>query len=93
MSSANHKWQSGCPPNIVAKHSARLGLHIRRGKSKILKVNSTSTVSVTLGMEAIKEVDLFTYLGSVVDIQGGTEADVKARIDEARVAFLQLKNI
>ena len=29
----------------------------------------------------------------VIDIQGGTEADVKARIGKARVAFLQLKNI
>ena len=35
----------------------------------------------------------FTYLGSVVDIQGGTEADVKARIGKARAAFLQLKNV
>ena len=78
--------------NIVAEHSVRLGLNIHRGKSKILKVNSTSTVSVTLGVEAI-EVDHFTYLGSVVDTQGGTEADVKARIGKARVAFLQLKNI
>ena len=44
-------------------------------------------------MEAIEEVDQFTYLGSVVDTQGGTEADVKARTSKARVAFLQLKNI
>ena len=71
--------------------SAELNIH--RGKSKILKVNSSSTVSVTLGMEAIEEVDHFTYLGSVVDTQGGTEADVKARIGTARVVFLQLKNI
>ena len=33
------------------------GLNIHGGKSKILKVNSTSTVSVTLGVEAIEEVD------------------------------------
>ena len=31
--------------------------------------------------------------GSVVDTQGRTEADVKAMIGKARVAFLQLKNI
>ena len=37
-------------------------------------------------------IDRFTYLGSDVDTQGGTEADVKARIGEARVAFHQLKN-
>ena len=44
-------------------------------------------------MEAIEKVDHFIYLGSVVDTQGGTEADIKARIGEARVAFLQLMNI
>ena len=56
-------------------------------------MNSTSAVSVTLGVEAIEEVDHFTYLGSVFDTQGGTEADVKARVGKARVAFIQLKNI
>ena len=82
--------------NIVAEHSAHLGMNIHRRKSKFLKVNSTSTVSVTLGVEAIEEVDHFTYdtyPGSVVDTQRGTEADVKARIAKARLAFLQLKNI
>ena len=44
-------------------------------------------------MKAIEEVEHFTYLGSIVDTQGGTEADVKARIGKARVAFLQLKNV
>ncbi len=35
----------------------------------------------------------FTYLDSIIDQQGGTDADVKARIGKARVAFIQLKNI
>ena len=65
-------------------------MNIHRGKSKILKVISISTASVTLGMEAIEEVEHFTHLGSIIDTQGGTEADIKAK---ARVAFLQLKNI
>ena len=43
--------------------------------------------------EVIKEVEHFTYLGSVGDTQGATEADVKARNGKERVAFLQLKNI
>ena len=73
--------------NIMAEHSARQGLNIHRGKSKILKVNVTSTVSVTLGAEAIEKVDHFAYLGRVFDTQGATEADVKARIGKARVAF------
>jgi hypothetical protein len=38
-------------------------------------------------------VGSFTYLGSIVDKQGGTEADVRSRIDKARTAFHQLKNV
>ena len=56
-------------------------------------MNLTSTVSVTLGVEATEEVDYFTSLGSVVDTQSGTEADIKARIGKARVDFLQMKKI
>ena len=35
----------------------------------------------------------FTYLGNVLDKQGGTDADTKARIGKARGAFFQLKSI
>ena len=70
--------------NIVAEYSARLGLNIHRRKRKILKVNSTSAAPITLGVEAIEEVDHFKYLGSVNDMQGRTKADVKARIGKAK---------
>ena len=79
--------------NIVAEHSARLGLNIHREKSKISTVKSSSTASVSLDVEAIEEIDHCTYLGSVVNTQVGNEADVKARIGKARVAFLLLENI
>lgn len=43
--------------------------------------------------EALEEVESFTYLGSVVDKLGGTDADVKVQIGKARAAFLQLKKV
>ena len=39
----------------------------------------------------LEEVDSFTYLGSIIDIQGGTDADIRVRIGKARAAFKQLK--
>ena len=48
---------------------------------------------ISLEGEALEEVDNFTYLGSIMDKQGGTDADVKVRIGKARAAFNQLKNI
>ncbi|VDP30989.1 unnamed protein product [Schistosoma margrebowiei] len=41
----------------------------------------------------MEDVESFTYLGSIIDEQGGSDADVKAKIGKARVAFLQLENI
>ncbi|VDO70211.1 unnamed protein product [Schistosoma margrebowiei] len=35
----------------------------------------------------------FTYAGSIIDEQGGSDADVKGRVGKVRAAFLQLKNI
>ncbi|VDP49214.1 unnamed protein product [Schistosoma curassoni] len=40
-----------------------------------------------------KDAKIFTYLGSIIHEQGGSDADVKARIGKARAAYLQLKNI
>ena len=43
-------------------------------------------ISVYYG-EPIEEVDLFIYLGSIVDTSGGTDADIKARKGKTRIAF------
>ncbi|KAK7109158.1 hypothetical protein V1264_013249 [Littorina saxatilis] len=80
--------------STVANNSARFGLNIHKGKSKVLRTNATAnTTPITLDGEALQEVDNFTYLGSIVDKQGGTDVDVRVRIGKARAAFLQLKNV
>ena len=65
----------------------------QRGKSKVLKVNTVTDTPIMLEGEALDEVESFTYLGSIADNTGGTEADVRARIGKARAAFQQLKNV
>uniref|UniRef100_A0AAV2J1Z3 Reverse transcriptase domain-containing protein n=1 Tax=Knipowitschia caucasica TaxID=637954 RepID=A0AAV2J1Z3_KNICA len=77
----------------VANNSARLGLHINRGKSKVFKINASNNTPITVQGEALEEVDSFTYLGSILDKYGGTDEDVRTRIGKARTAFQQLKNI
>ena len=39
-----------------------------------------------------EEVETFMYLGSIIDKDGGTDADVKERIVKTIGAFIQLKN-
>ena len=77
----------------LASHASQVGLHIHPNKTKILKINASSREAVKLVDNNLEEVETFTYLGSVINQQGGTDADVKTRIGEARAAFMALKNI
>ncbi|VDP24681.1 unnamed protein product [Schistosoma margrebowiei] len=64
----------------------------RVGKSKILRHNTGCTNPITIDGD-LEDVKTFTHLGSIIDEQGGSDADVKARIGKARAAYLQLRNI
>ncbi|VDO47729.1 unnamed protein product [Schistosoma margrebowiei] len=52
-----------------------------------------NTNPITFDGEALEEVKKFTCLYSIIDEQGGSDVDVKARIGKTRKALLQLKNI
>ena len=55
--------------------------------------SSASTEPALLEGSPLDEVESFTYLGSIINVQGGTDRDVKTRIGKARTAFLQLQTI
>jgi hypothetical protein len=78
---------------VLDSISAQVGLKIHKGKTKILKINTTNTDQLDLQGNQLEEVEAFTYLGSIIDRQGGTNADAKARIGKARTACIQLKDI
>lgn len=79
---------------MLAVTSAQVGLIIHKEKIfGIFKTNSSNTNPITLSRSPLEEVQSFTYLGSIIDQHGGTEADVKARTGKTRGAFIQLKNI
>ncbi|VDP17886.1 unnamed protein product [Schistosoma margrebowiei] len=77
----------------IAAASAAVGFNIHKEKSKILQYNTASTNPITIDGEDLEDVKTFTYLGSIIDEHGGSDADVKARIGKARAAYLQLRNI
>ncbi|VDO58096.1 unnamed protein product [Schistosoma margrebowiei] len=77
----------------VAAVSAAVGLDIHKWKSKILRYNTVCADQITIDGEDLEDVKIFTYLGSIIDEQGGSDADVKAWIGKARAVYLQLKNI
>ncbi|VDO87014.1 unnamed protein product [Schistosoma margrebowiei] len=79
--------------NSVAAASAAVGLNIHKWKSKILRYNTACANPIKIDGDVLEDVKTFTYLGSIIDVHGGSDADVKTRIDKARTAYLQLKNI
>ncbi|CAH2274306.1 Hypothetical predicted protein [Pelobates cultripes] len=69
--------------SVLAAISAQVGLIIHNEKTKILKIlktNFSNINSITLNGSPLEEIQFFTYLGSIIDKQGGTDTDVKARI-------------
>ncbi|VDP36536.1 unnamed protein product [Schistosoma margrebowiei] len=66
---------------------------MHKGKSKTLRYNTACTNPVTIDGEDLGDVKTFTYMGSIIEEHGGSDADVKARIGKARAAYSQLKNI
>jgi hypothetical protein len=77
--------------NALERNAEKLGLKVNVSKTKVMRVNEKQDSAVTLNSVALEEVNHFTYLGSVVSKTGGTEEDIKSRINKARHAFVTLK--
>ncbi|VDP52614.1 unnamed protein product [Schistosoma mattheei] len=60
----------------VAAASAAVGFIIHQGKSKVLRYNTACTNPITIDGEDSQDVNIFTYLGSIIDEHGGSDADV-----------------
>ena len=50
-----------------------------------MKINAKRKQPIKIKDTNLEEVEEFTYLGSIVNIEGGTDADVKNRINKVRV--------
>jgi cell division protein YceG involved in septum cleavage len=52
-----------------------------------MEINAKHKQLIKIKDTNLEEVEEFIYLGSIVNIEGGTDADVKNRINKARVIF------
>ncbi|VDO81037.1 unnamed protein product [Schistosoma margrebowiei] len=77
----------------VAAASVAVGLNIHKGKSKVLRYNTACTDPITIDRGDLEDVKTVTYLGTIIDEHGGSDADVTVRIGKATAAYLQLNNI
>ena len=57
--------------------AAKLGLKIRKKKTRTVRANHVNKNSIQLRGEDIEDVEQFTYLGSVVSRDGDTESQTE----------------
>ena len=73
--------------SLLAETSIKLGLRPNESKTKVMEINAKHKQLIKIKDTNLEEVEEFIYLGSIVNIEGGTDADVKNRINKARVIF------
>ena len=73
--------------------AAKLGLKISKRKTRTMRANHVNKNIIQLRYEDIEDVEQFTYLGSVVSRDGGTDRDIKSRIGKATAVFKTLRPI
>ena len=77
----------------LAEEAEKTGLNINIKKTEVMRINNKKQDPITFHDEDLNEVEKFVYLGSVVSKDGGTDEDVKSRINKARHAFNTLRPI
>ena len=77
----------------LCKFGESLGLHVNSEKSKLMRLKTSNKENIEVNGCALENVEEFTYLGSIISTDGGTDKDILARIGKARTAFAMLKNI
>ena len=71
----------------------QVGMKIGIKKTKLMTTGESPNPIIKIDGQEIETVDRFTYPGSIVDVNGGTDADLKSRINKAKHAFAVLKPI
>ena len=79
--------------NELEVHAKRTGLHINTAKTKVMKIKTDDNQPIVIGIDDVETVDSFTYLGSVMDADKGSTADISARIKKARAAYYKLRKV
>jgi hypothetical protein len=63
--------------SLLEETSIKLGIRPNESKTKVMKINAKHKQPIKIKDTNLEEVEEFTYLGSIVNIEGGTDADVK----------------
>ena len=74
-------------------HAKRTGLHINTAKTKVITIKTGDNQPIVIVIDDVETVDSFTYLGSVIDADKGSTADICARLKKVRAAYYKLRKV
>ena len=78
----------------MTEEASRVGLKLNARKCKTLRTEFTRNEDkILVNNEPVEDVSEFTYLGAMVDKEGGGDKDIKNRLQKARGAFHRLNRI
>jgi hypothetical protein len=79
---------------IRLQEEAKLaGLNINVNTTKEMRKNTQIEEEPSITNKEIEQVESFTYLGSIVTQDGGTDQDINQRIIKANAAYMQLYQV
>lgn len=78
-------------------NAAKVGLRVNFGKTKVMRIKTNCsdplTATIDDNLVTIEDVEIFSYLGSVITKTGGADLDIQSRINKARYAFRSLEKV
>ena len=78
----------------LAEQSARVGLKLNMRNGKTLRTEcASSREKIVVDGEEVDDIEEFTYLGAIVDKEGGGSKDIMHRLQKARGAFQRLRRV
>lgn len=77
----------------ISTEGERLGLRINIDKTKVMMVSRTSNVNlnITVNGKKIQQVSKFRYLGSWLTEDLDPDVEIRSRIEQARVTFMNMR--
>jgi len=78
---------------ILEQQGRKVRIRRKHAKTKTMKLNNINAAKINMRGVELEDVDQFTYLGSIVSKEGGTDQDIRPRIVKATAVFKTLRPI
>ena len=76
----------------LVKLAAKLGLRVSKPKMKVMRIKTVNDLQpITIADEELEDVSCFSYLGSQIESEESSTADINSHIGKAKYAFNKLR--